>query len=371
MNKLGLYIHWPYCAKLCPYCDFNIYRKRNQDFDGLINAMLTEMRAWHDATREQKLHSIFLGGGTPSLLEPSQIYALLNETNKLWGFEQGIEITLETNPDDGALDKLRGFKDAGINRLSLGVQSFFDEGLKALGRYHSKDDALLAMKNARQVFDNLSIDMIYARPEQSLKDWEEELKIAASFDIDHISPYSLTIEHNTAFEKKVSRGTIKVPDDDLGAQFYDLTDEVLSSHGLELYEISNHARGKNFQSKHNLLYWQSQDFIGIGAGASSRIGIEGRKAYTNIKRPEEYIEAIKTGFAFDEQEELTQDEFIAEYYLMGLRLKEGIKIIENTINLEMAAKLEDEGLLKIENGLIKLSKEGRTLSNSIISALLD
>ncbi len=368
--KTGMYIHWPYCSRLCPYCDFNIYRARNQDFDGLVTAIIAEIKFWARENGAQKLSSIFFGGGTPSLLEPAQVEKILEICNQKFGFENDIEISLEANPNN--FEKFHDFANAGINRLSLGVQSFDDENLQFLGRFHNADLARKACETARLAFKNFSIDMIYALPNQTNTNWAADLGAAISFEPNHISPYQLTIEENTAFERKQRRGIIKPPNDEISAELYDLTDEVLAQSGFEKYEISNHAKGADFQSKHNLLYWQSQNWLGIGPGAHGRIWDKNRRATLNIARPNEYIESVRTksnGLEIDEN--LTDREAFEEFLMMGLRINEGMEWqkICDILNPETVKELSDLGLIT-QSQTIKLTSKGQKLSNAIIAKLL-
>ena len=375
MRKLGLYIHWPYCAKICPYCDFNIYRARGRDVDGLVAAIKTEILKWHSKMPSRKLTSIFFGGGTPSLLLPSKIGEIITLCEKLWGFEDDVEITLETNPDDAAIDKLKWFKKVGINRLSLGVQCFSDNGLKELGRFHSAADSFNATENARKIFDNVSIDIIYARPNQNLDEMQQDFIIASEFGVDHISPYQLTIEPETAFARKAARGALIPKPDDEAGEFYDLAGKILDELGYKQYEISNHAKSPDKFSKHNLIYWQSQDFIGIGPGAHGRLGgVEDRIATLNHLRPDEYITAInKTATATIEYEKLSGSDAAREYYLMGLRLNNGCALLMNdgVLNHEKLSTLIDDGYIAKDGNIIKITDNGRKFANYIVSQILD
>lgn len=371
----GLYIHWPYCTHICPYCDFNVYRERGRDTNGLLGAILSEIKAWHAATPDKLITSLYFGGGTPSLMEASQVGKIIALCEKLWGFAHDIEITLEANPNDGEIQKFSEFKAVGVERLSLGIQSFSDAALKHLGRFHSAEEAVKAAQLARKIFPRLSIDLIYARQNQSEDDWVRELQTAYKLDADHISPYGLTIEPNTAFEKKVARGAIIMPSETASARFYELTQDVLNDYGFEAYEISNHAKNNAAKSRHNLLYWQSKEWLGIGPGAHGRVNNgEGRRATSNIRNPKDYIDAInKCGFALVEDEILTQDAARDEYYLMGLRLEEGVieSEIYSPLNRAKAEEFANTGLINFTAGKINLTPKGRSLSNYIIANLLD
>lgn len=374
MNKLGIYIHWPYCTHICPYCDFNIYRARGRDENAMIDAIKSELKSWAGNTGKRALTSLYFGGGTPSLITPHNIAQLIEICDELWGFDKNPEIVLEANPNDGEIEKFQDFAKAGVERLSLGVQSFKDDGLKALGRFHDVKTSIKATEIAQKYFNRVSLDLIYARQNQSLSDWEFELQSACELGVNHISPYQLTIEPNTSFDRKVKRGAIIMPDDDKSLSFYQLTQDYLNSQGFSAYEISNHARGVENQSRHNLLYWQSQDWIGIGAGAHGRLGgPQNRRAILNLKKPDEYIEAInKTGFAIFEDEIITADEVNEEFWLMGLRLLDGVEY-NPTINKLNQAKLQEMlelGYVKTSQNRIALTMKGRPLSNAIIASLL-
>ena len=323
----------------------------------------------------RKLNSIFFGGGTPSLLLPSKIGEIIALCEKLWGFEDDIEITLETNPDDAAIDKLKWFKKVGINRLSLGVQCFSDNGLKELGRFHSAAESLSATENARNVFDNVSIDIIYARPNQHLDEMQQDFIIASEFGVDHVSPYQLTIEPETAFARKAARGALIPKPDDEAGEFYDLAGQILDELGYRQYEISNHAKSPQKYSKHNLLYWQSQDFIGIGPGAHGRFGgVEERIATLNQLRPDEYITAInKTATATIEYDKLSEVDAAREYYLMGLRINDGCEMLDadTVLNHEKLNTLIEDGYLAKDNNIIKITDNGRKFANYIVSQILN
>jgi oxygen-independent coproporphyrinogen-3 oxidase len=341
----------------------------------MLEAVKHEIIAWHKKMPSRKLTSIFFGGGTPSLMSQAQIDEVINLCEKLWGFEDEIEITLETNPDDANFDKLSGFRAAGINRLSLGVQSYFDSGLKELGRFHSAEESVRATENARKIFDNLSIDIIYARPNQSLEEMRQDFIIAHSLGIDHISPYQLTIEPDTAFARKAARGAIIPKPDDEAGDFYNAAGKILGELGFQQYEISNHATSPDKYSKHNLLYWQSQDFIGIGAGAHGRLGdTHARFATHNFLKPDEYINAVRnSGLATVEYEQLTVYDAVREYYLMGLRLNDGCALLKNdrVLNHDKLNTMIDDGYITRIGNIISISDNGRKFANYIVSQILD
>lgn len=374
-RQLGIYIHWPYCTHICPYCDFNIYRARGQNTDVLLAAIKAELRGAMSQTQGRKLTSLYFGGGTPSLIEAKQIGTIIELCDQLWGFEANPEIVLEANPNDGEIAKFEDFRSAGVERLSLGVQSFLDQGLKDLGRFHTPEKAILATEIAVKTFKRVSIDLIYARQNQSQKDWEFELNFANQLAVDHISPYQLTIEPNTSFERKVGRGSIKMPNDDLSFGFWQQTQDSLAGFGFEAYEISNHARGEAAKSRHNLLYWKSQDWLGIGPGSHGRIGgVNQRRATQNLKKPDEYIAAIeKAGNALEIDEELDHLDALHEHWLMGLRLNRGVHHMGDLrgINVAKLFEFSELGFVNSSKDKISLTAKGRPLSNAIIAGLLD
>ena len=370
-KKLGVYIHWPYCSHICPYCDFNIYRARGRDNDGLLAAIMDEIRHWHQKTNGRKLHSLYFGGGTPSLIEPNRIAQIIELCDDLWGFEESPEICLEANPNE--YEKFQDFKNAGIERLSLGVQSFLDNGLKDLGRFHDAKQSIKSVEIARKIMPRLSLDLIYARQNQSLDDWEYELNKAVSLGVDHISPYQLTIEPNTAFDRKLKRGAIVIPDDDLGAQFYEKTQEILHAHNFIPYEISNHAKDINSMSRHNLLYWQSNDWIGIGPGAHGRLWENGQRyANFNSLKPDEYIENIRSkGNSLIENEPLNDEEIFQEFFIMGLRLENGVEYKNYQLNQEKLEYLSGLELIEYNETRLKLLPKARTISNAVIAQIIE
>jgi putative oxygen-independent coproporphyrinogen III oxidase len=373
---LGLYVHWPYCARICPYCDFNVYRARGDD-EALVDAICSDLAAWREMTGPRTLHSVHFGGGTPSLLSPAYMERLIETAERLWGFEAEIEIGLEGNPNDHA--RFAGLADAGINRMSLGVQSFNDTALKGLGRDHDGDTARHAIDAAQAAFARVSFDMIYALEGQSLMDWRADLEAALSFETGHLSLYQLTIEPGTAFERRVMRGDLAVPDSDLGADLYELTQELCAQAGLTAYEVSNHARTPEDRSRHNRLYWRGEDWIGVGPGAHGRLGAfshGNRLATEAVRRPADYIAQIKaSGRGYIEDTYLTAREEAVERVLMGLRVVEGLdrnRLRSATgldINPDTARAHADVGLLEFDNARVALTTEGRLFADRIASDL--
>jgi putative oxygen-independent coproporphyrinogen III oxidase len=289
-DLFGIYLHWPYCRKICPYCDFNVYAAKARDPEPLINAMQADLEAQARQTEDKKVTSVYFGGGSPSLLSPNAISGLRERIETLWATDSAAEITLEVNPEDVDPDALMAWQDAGVTRISLGVQALDDEALQFLGRAHTSKDAVIAIKQALGVFDNVSVDMIYARPGQSIEDWLDELSAALSLGAPHLSLYELTIKEKTAFQKQVERAQFTPLDEDAQADLYLETLRLTSEHGLPAYEVSNHAKDKTYWSRHNLTYWLGGDWLGVGPGAEGRFSTpEGRHATRGEDRPADYI----------------------------------------------------------------------------------
>ena len=319
----ALYIHWPFCAKKCPYCDFNSHVRESVDFAKWQEALIADMRFEATLASGEPLHSIFFGGGTPSLMPPVLVEALLAEAESLWGFAPGIEITLEANPSSVEAANFADLAKAGVNRVSLGIQSLQDDTLKFLGRLHSSDEALQALSIAQESFHRVSFDLIYARPGQTPAEWREELARALGFGTSHLSLYQLTIEPGTRFQTDVRLNKFKPLEDDPAAELYALTQEMTQAAGLPAYEISNHAKPGE-ESRHNLTYWRYEDYCGIGPGAHGRRQNAGTERH---KRPEAYLSAVESqrhGIKFER--ELSASEQASEALLMGLRLREGVDL---------------------------------------------
>ncbi len=370
VDRLGLYVHWPYCARICPYCDFNVYKAANGDPDGLLAAMLDDLALWRDRVGPRTLTSLHFGGGTPSLMSPEAIGAVIEKADALFGLATGAEIGLEANPAER--HRLVGIASAGVERLSLGVQALDDASLAALGRDHDAAAALDAIEIAQSHFDRVSFDLIYAREGQSLEDWARELTRAAGFGAGHLSLYQLTIEPGTAFQKRRDRGDLKPPDDDHAAAMFELTQDVTEAAGLPPYEVSNHARTPADQSAHNRLYWQGADWIGIGPGAHSRIGRAdkaGRISASALRRPVDYITGVSRGEAH-QIEPLSAREEAVERVLMGLRLIEDGLNTAVTANItgtgmdpDRISALVGQGVITSEAGVIRLTRKGRVFAD--------
>jgi oxygen-independent coproporphyrinogen-3 oxidase len=324
----GIYVHWPFCAAKCPYCDFNSHvRHQAIDQEAYAAAFLTEMKRMRDISGPRIVTSIFVGGGTPSLMKPATVGAILDGIASAWHVPNGIEITLEANPSSVEAERFRGYRTAGVNRVSMGVQALNDADLKFLGRLHNVEDALKAIRLAREIFPRMSFDLIYARPGQSVEAWEKELKEAIGYAVDHLSLYQLTIEEGTPFYGLHKAGKLIVPDEDSAALLYEATQDITASLGLPAYEVSNHAR-PGAESRHNLTYWRYGDYAGIGPGAHGRLTMSGRKLATATeRRPEDWLSAVAAhGHGMIVEDELEPDEQADELLIMGLRLREGIDL---------------------------------------------
>ena len=323
-EPLGLYVHWPYCARICPYCDFNVYRARGADSGALIAAIVADLERWRALTGRRRLTSLHFGGGTPSLMAARDIAAVIETADRLWGFEPKPEIGLEANPKE--VVRFTDIAAAGVERLSLGVQALDDDSLKRLGRDHSAAEGLSAYERARSLFVRVSLDLIYAREGQSAHDWERELAAALARAPDHMSLYQLTIEPGTAFARQFARGELTPPGADATGRMFEIAQALTAMAGLQGYEISNHARGEAHRSRHNRLYWTGGDWIGVGPGAHSRLGAQalaGRAGYEALARPHAYVDAVRAGTAHA-REALSALAEAQERVLMGLRIVEGL-----------------------------------------------
>ena len=324
----GIYLHWPFCAAKCPYCDFNSHvRHAGVDQPAYVSAFRKEIAAMRAISGPRVVTSMFFGGGTPSLMSPDTVGAILDAVRQAWVVPDGIEITLEANPSSVEAGRFRGYREAGVNRVSMGVQALNDPDLKRLGRLHDRADALKAIGLARDIFPRMSFDLIYARPDQTPAAWAAELEEAISLAADHLSLYQLTIEEGTPFYGLHKAGKLIVPDGDLSAELYELTRQVCESHGLPGYEVSNHAR-PGAESRHNLTYWRYGDYAGIGPGAHGRLTTSAGKIATATERsPERWLELVGgNGHGMVETSELSLSEQADELLLMGLRLREGIDL---------------------------------------------
>jgi len=375
----GVYVHWPYCARICPYCDFNVYAAKDRDTNDLFKATLTDLDGQARQLPEHPpLTSIFLGGGTPSLMMPQQIENLIQACQSTFGLASDCEITLEANPNNVTDAAARDWQQAGINRLSIGLQSLDDDALHFLGRDHTSHHARDAAEIAHKAFSSFSLDMIYARPGQSLADWERELTHALALDAPHLSLYELTIAPGTAFHKATERGTLTPLPDTLQADMYETTDALTRAAGLPAYEVSNHARSKEDHSAHNMIYWRSGDWLGLGPGAHGRFRIDGARIATEAAaKPEAYIKAVKeTGTGIASRETLTNEATLHELLSMGLRPAHGIELarvetlLAAPISPEKLSYLRDGGWLAPTPDRLALTPTGRLLADRIGLELL-
>jgi oxygen-independent coproporphyrinogen-3 oxidase len=377
LAPLGVYVHWPYCARICPYCDFNVVRDRGQiEQATLADAIIGDLTAQRALTGDRRLVSIFLGGGTPSLMDPDWAARIIETAKALWTPEGEVEVSLEANPTDAEAGRFAAFRQAGVNRLSLGLQSFDDAALTFLGRNHDAAQARRAAEAAAATFPRLSVDMIYALPGQTVDAWREQLARAITLGAEHISPYQLTIEAGTAFDRAVRRGTFTPPGDETGAALYDMTQATLEAAGFEAYEVSNQARGEAARSRHNLVYWRGQDYVGAGPGAHGRLTLDGvRTATTAASGVADYIRSVdETGAGF-EAETLTPVEAAEERILMGLRTWEGVAWAElAALGLgpghPAVVELVGQGLLAEDPERLRATPAGRFVLDGVTRALI-
>ncbi|WP_271077830.1 radical SAM family heme chaperone HemW [Aurantiacibacter sp. MUD61] len=373
----ALYIHWPFCVSKCPYCDFNSHVREQVDHTVWRDALLADMRHEAALAGGEKLRSIFFGGGTPSLMPPALVDALLSEAEKLWGYEDDIEITLEANPSSVEAANFADIAAAGVNRVSLGVQSLRDESLQFLGRMHSAEEGLEALQTAQKAFDRVSFDLIYALPGHNHHTWNYELCKALDLGTGHLSVYQLTIEPNTRFATMVRRGEFTPLDDDEAADLFILTGEVLSDAGLPAYEISNHARPGE-ESQHNLTYWRYQDYVGIGPGAHGR---RGGFATTRHRKPENFLSAIsRNASGLQEERALGVREQASEALLMGLRLAEGVDLselsarfglsVDALVNQDEIAKYQKLEYLKRDGERIRVTMDGMIVLDALLARIV-
>ncbi len=374
-ETVALYVHWPYCARICPYCDFNVVRDRGraEEQAGLADAIVADMAAQAALLGERRLASIFFGGGTPSLMPPDQVARVIARARALFPGGGEIEITLEANPTDGEAARFAALAEAGVNRLSLGVQSLDDAALRFLGRNHSAAEAMRALELARAVFARLSIDLIYARPGQTVAHWTEELNRAVDLGFEHVSPYQLTIEATTAFGRALARGTLIPPDEDLAADLYETTQAVLEARGFDAYEVSNHARGDAARSAHNLHVWRGGDYVGVGPGAHGRLMLDGVRTATVAHRGiADYLAGVGAGRPWSEDQRLSPLEADEERLLLGLRTTEGVSIdLINRMALgDRVRDIQEGGRLIVTGGRVAASPAGRPVLDALLRVLL-
>jgi putative oxygen-independent coproporphyrinogen III oxidase len=374
----GLYVHWPFCQAKCPYCDFNSHVSAQVDQSAWARAYLSEIDRLAAETGPRVLNTIFFGGGTPSLMNPDVVAAIIERARARWPAANDLEITLEANPTSVEAGRFRAYADGGVNRISMGIQALNDADLKRLGRMHSVAEARTAFDIARKTFDRISFDLIYARQYQTLSDWQAELNEALSMAVDHLSLYQLTIEPGTAFGARAAKGGLHgLPDDDISADMYLATQDICAHHGLPAYEVSNHAR-PGARSRHNLIYWRYGDYAGIGPGAHGRLTLDGSRWATQTPlMPNRWLEQVETkGHGETPREAIPPEEQALEHIMMGLRLAEGLDM-ERFARLNGAAlpqdridALVDQGLIETNGPRLNATAPGRAVLNGVLRELL-
>jgi putative oxygen-independent coproporphyrinogen III oxidase len=374
----GVYVHWPFCQSKCPYCDFNSHVSDKIDHNQWLKAYLAEIEFAARRVPERTVSSVFFGGGTPSLMEPETVKAILDAISTHWNVGNDLEVTLEANPTSVEAGKFKAFHQAGVNRISMGIQSLNDDHLRALGRRHSVSEARAAFEIARAEFDRVNFDLIYARQDQELLAWKAELNQALAMAIDHLSLYQLTVEVGTAFGDRFARGLLRgLPSEDLSADMYFATQELCEAAGMPAYEVSNHARAGS-ECRHNLIYWRYGDYLGVGPGAHGRLTLGGEKLATVCHRaPGAWLDAVKKrGHGEAEVETLTAADCTNEYVLMSMRLSEGMdlgryaKINGAPVSDSKISHLVDIGMVAVQNGRLIATAAGRPVLNAIIVELL-
>ncbi len=373
----GIYVHWPFCQAKCPYCDFNSHVAREIDQSRWLRAYLSEIDRYADLCGGRPLTSVFFGGGTPSLMDPEVVHGILERIRSNWSLSNSVEITLEANPGSVEAGRFAAYAQAGVNRVSMGIQALNNRDLQRLGRIHTVEEARAAFDIARKQFERVSFDLIYARQDQTLTDWRAELTEALSMAIDHLSLYQLTIEQGTAFGDRYNRGGLKgLPEDDLSADMYEATQDICGAAGMLAYEVSNHAK-PGAESLHNSVYWQYGDYVGIGPGAHGRLTLDGQKhaaeAYSN---PTKWLGLAPEGKTEKSFERLSRQDQGNEYLMMGLRLSSGIsldrlkKISGRGLIAERLSYLQDIGMISLDGDNLSVSPDGRMVLNAIIRELL-
>jgi oxygen-independent coproporphyrinogen-3 oxidase len=377
-NAFGVYVHWPFCLSKCPYCDFNSHVRHAPIDEGRFSrAFAREIETTATRAPGREVSSIFLGGGTPSLMKPQTVGAILDAIGKHWRVAVDVEVTLEANPTSVEATRFKGYRAAGVNRVSLGVQALDDASLKALGRLHTAREALDAVAIARTAFDRYSFDLIYARPDQTPKMWEDELNLAIAEAAEHLSLYQLTIEPETPFFGLHAAGKLKTPDEATARALYDVTQDVCSRHRLPAYEISNHAR-PGAECRHNLVYWRGEEYAGIGPGAHGRLDIDGvRHAVATEKHPEAWLMRVEaSGHGVVTDDRLNSEERADEFLLMGLRLAEGIDparyaaLSGRPLDPRRIALLREQGAISVDaSGRLRVTQAGFPLLDAVVADL--
>ncbi|WP_370302010.1 radical SAM family heme chaperone HemW [Pseudooceanicola sp.] len=373
----GLYVHWPFCAAKCPYCDFNSHVAQRIDHAAWSRAYLAELERVAADTPGRVLNTIYFGGGTPSLMTPDTVAEVIAAARRLWIPANDLEITLEANPGSVEAGRFAGYRDAGVNRISMGIQALNDTDLRRLGRVHTLAEARAAFDVARQAFDRVSFDLIYARQDQTLAQWRAELREALAMAADHLSLYQLTIEDGTAFGDRYLRGTLRgLPDDDLGADMYEATQEICEAYGLPRYEVSNHARPGS-ESRHNLIYWRYGDYAGIGPGAHGRLSVNGVKYATESRRnPQAWLADVAAGTGELPRVALNGRVQAEEYLMMGLRVNDGIEparfqaLAGQALDETARQRLVELGMIEDLGTRIRVTNQGVKVLNAVISEFL-
>jgi oxygen-independent coproporphyrinogen-3 oxidase len=386
-SPLSIYIHWPFCASLCPYCDFNSHLSKNIDHDAWAAAYISELKYWHEQVPDRNVMSIFWGGGTPSLMAPKIVEKVLGEIRALWRVDENCEITLEANPGSTDAAKLKDFRAAGINRVSIGVQSLNDDALKFLGRKHKSAEGLTALKTAQGLFERVSADFIYALAGQSVADWQTELRTILDLNLDHLSLYQLTLEPSTPFYNRAQSGEVMTANESDSAEMFEITQNMCGVAALPAYEISNHARAGQ-ESRHNLAYWQYDDYLGIGPGAHGRVTLNGangqgtfaKHATTTHRAPAMYLKKVVThGHALHPIKPVAAPDALREMLMMGLRLMAGIpksrielfggKKFAVLLPPEVLQPFVNEGLLWQTENAIGATADGAVKLNALTKAI--
>ena len=380
MSGFGIYVHWPFCAAKCPYCDFNSHVRKEVDEAGWIDAIVRELEwtAAQQGADRPIVETVFFGGGTPSLMQGASVARVLDTIARLWRAGNDVEVTLESNPASADATRFADYRAAGVNRLSLGVQALNDKDLKMLGRLHNVAEAKAALALAMRNFERVSLDLIYARPDQTTAQWRGELGEALAFGTDHLSLYQLTIEPATPFFTLHKSGALKIPNEDRAAELFELTQEMTEAAGRPAYEVSNHARPGS-EARHNLLYWRYGAYAGVGPGAHGRLDLNGKRIATQTERlPERWRETVaRNGHGLIEQSTVEPADAAREHLLMNLRLAEGLDLAAYRARwgMEPDAKrmqsLVDDGLLRRDGERLIATPRGRLLLNSVIAALAD
>ena len=378
---LSLYVHWPFCLAKCPYCDFNSHVRESIDHERWVAALLRELDHFASITKGRRLVSIFFGGGTPSLMRPATVDSLIDRAGQAWPADPGIEITLEANPTSVEAGRMADFAAAGVNRISLGVQSLDDDALRFLGRGHTADEAIAAVELARKIVPRHSIDLIYARPGQTRAAWRDELQRALELVDGHVSAYQLTIEKATPFHGAMKRGELAVADEDTATELFDDTQEILENAGLPAYEISNHA-APGAESRHNMACWLGGEYVGIGPGAHGRVrDLEGWRATVQLRAPEAWLSAVaEHGHGTQRREPLTPAQRLEELVMTGLRLRHGIprrmfdevaeRSPETALDGDRLDRLIGGGFLTLDDAGLRATETGRLRLNAVIGALI-